>query len=244
MVDFEFNVHKVLASDRVVSVWDHASLQHRVNQPQWGLQMTQIIDTLGMLSGKAQGLPGPITSRAKMTGTDHRLYIYADQNKAIGLLKVGRKKLFIRNATGSIREIEPLCVLDIYVHETFQRGGIGKNLFEVMLASEQVLPQKLGYDRPSPKLISFLKKHYGLAAYVPQANNFVVFNAYFDSHAAGTDRMGAGGETPQDRRHPSSFGSEVKPQPRLSAGRSTAPWATDDPPPQRMVQRGGGARPF
>jgi len=41
-------------------------------------------------------------------------------------------------------------------------------------------PAKLGYDRPSEKLIGFCAKHFGLKAYVPQNNNFVVFDAYFD----------------------------------------------------------------
>lgn len=46
--------------------------------------------------------------------------------KAIGLLKVGTKRLFIRNAVGKIFEISPLCVLDFYVHESVQRSGYGK----------------------------------------------------------------------------------------------------------------------
>lgn len=41
----------------------------------------------------------------------------------LGLLKVGVKKLFIRNDAGNIKEINPLCVLDFYVHESVQRGG-------------------------------------------------------------------------------------------------------------------------
>lgn len=31
----------------------------------------------------------------------------------------------------SLQEIEPTCVLDFYVHESCQRRGIGKELFEV-----------------------------------------------------------------------------------------------------------------
>ena len=85
----------------------------------------------------------------------------------IGLLKVGKKKLFIRADTGQIKEIEPMCVLDFYVHESVQRGGIGKLLFEEMLYREAVRAEKLAYDRPSEKLIGFLGKHYGLKNYVP-----------------------------------------------------------------------------
>lgn len=101
----------------------------------------------------------------------------------IGLLKVGVKKLFIRNELGAIKEISPLCVLDFYVHESMQRGGHGKAIFEKMLEIEGVKPEKLGYDRPSEKLLAFLAKHYGLKRYVPQNNNYVVYSAYFDSSA-------------------------------------------------------------
>lgn len=48
-----------------------------------------------------------------------------------------------------------------------------------MLDYEGEEPKKLGYDRPSEKLINFLSKHYNLVDYVPQNNNFVVFNNYF-----------------------------------------------------------------
>ena len=39
-------------------------------------------------------------------------------NAVIGLLKVGSRKLFIRQENGQIREITPLCVFDFYVHES------------------------------------------------------------------------------------------------------------------------------
>jgi alpha-tubulin N-acetyltransferase 1 len=46
--------------------------------------------------------------------------------KCLGLLKTGKKNLFIRTADSSLKEIKPLCVLDFYVHESCQRNGIGK----------------------------------------------------------------------------------------------------------------------
>ena len=67
------------------------------------------------------------------------------------------------------------------MHESVQRGGQGKILFEEMLSREgDVHPAKLAYDRPSPKLIGFLAKHYGLRNYVPQNNNYIVFSQYWD----------------------------------------------------------------
>lgn len=50
-----------------------------------------------------------------------------------------------------------------------------------MLFKERTEPRKLAYDRPSPKLISFLRKHYNLVKYHPQNNNFVIYNQYFES---------------------------------------------------------------
>ena len=85
----------------------------------------------------------------------------------LGLLKVGVKNLFMRGSGGSYTEIKPLCVLDFYVHESVQRGGIGKELFEKMLAYEKKQASELGYDRPSSKFIAFLAKHYKLQNYSP-----------------------------------------------------------------------------
>ena len=76
-------------------------------------------------------------------------------------------------------EISPLCVLDFYVVEGYQRGGFGQRLFEAMLQSEGVQAERLGYDRPSLKLINFLRKHFGLVQYQRQANHFVVFDKYW-----------------------------------------------------------------
>ena len=58
-----------------------------------------------------------------------------------------------------------------------------------MLQAEGVRPEKLGYDRPSEKLIGFLGKHYGLKKYIPQNNNFVVFDAYWGNAGSAYDRM-------------------------------------------------------
>lgn len=49
---------------------------------------------------------------------------------------------------------------------------------------EKINPEKLAYDRPSPKLLGFLAKHYGLKGFSPQANNFVVFDKYFQGICA------------------------------------------------------------
>ncbi len=48
-----------------------------------------------------------------------------------------------------------------------------------MLKTEKITPNKIAYDRPSIKLISFLRKHYNLEKYDPQNNNFIVYDDYF-----------------------------------------------------------------
>jgi GNAT superfamily N-acetyltransferase len=55
------------------------------------------------------------------------------QGIVVGLLKVGRKKLFVFDAAGAHHEMQALCVLDFYVHESRQRMGCGKALYEYML---------------------------------------------------------------------------------------------------------------
>lgn len=99
-------------------------------------------------------------------------------------------------------------VLDFYVHESCQRQGVGRKLFEAMLAEESLRPHLLAYDCPSPKFLSFLRKHYGLASFIPQANNFVVFDSYFQPagvpQAAPDQRLGrrASRQVDLDHRHP------------------------------------------
>lgn len=115
---------------------------------------------------QAQGLPHPITSLGKMTANNHTLYIKALSNKCIGILKIGYKRLFVRNRSGNILEINPISVLDFYVHESVQRGGHGKALFDIMLRHTGEHPRKFAYDRPSPKLKGFLAKHFNLTSFV------------------------------------------------------------------------------
>ena len=102
----------------------------------------------------------------------------------VGMLKVGRKKLFLMDGCGKPNELSPLCVLDFYVTERRQRTGCGKLLFEAMLRREGVEPRYLAIDRPSEKLISFLRKHYSLTGIIPQVNNYVIFSGFFKDQPA------------------------------------------------------------
>ncbi|KAL5961809.1 Alpha-tubulin N-acetyltransferase 1, partial [Taenia solium] len=97
----------------------------------------------------------------------------------IGLLKVGKKKLFLFNAFGECFEVEPVCVLDFYISTDFQRRGYGRELFEWMLQEEGLMATDLPIDSPSPKMLSFMNKHYHQDHPLRQSNNFVVFPDFF-----------------------------------------------------------------
>ncbi|XP_041081781.1 alpha-tubulin N-acetyltransferase 1 isoform X2 [Polyodon spathula] len=184
-MEFPFDInsffgHQISVLDQNLTAtrkcWGRADFQH---------QMATVIDELGKASAKAQQLQVPITSAVKMQSSRHHLYVLKDgeanngRGVAIGFLKVGYKKLFVLDHGGAHNEVEPLCVLDFYVHESLQRHGYGKRLFNHMLENERVEAHLLAYDRPSQKFLSFLRKHYGLAASIPQVNNFVVFDGFF-----------------------------------------------------------------
>ena len=102
------------------------------------------------------------------------------RSKVLGLLTVGRKHLYYWHRGGGTKQLDPLCVLDFYVSDRAQRSGHGFTLFEAMLAAEGREARSLAYDRPSPKMLPFLRKHYGLIDYNEQPNNFVVFDDYFE----------------------------------------------------------------
>ena len=61
------------------------------------------------------------------------LFSCRGRGTVIGILKIGHKKLFVYTNHGNVHEMEPLCVLDFYVHESRQRMGCGRKLFDYML---------------------------------------------------------------------------------------------------------------
>jgi len=152
-------------------------LQQRVNE---------ILDSMGNASARAQSLKASITSGSRLRmQSEHFCYILIDRasnnglGSVVGLLKVGKKNLFLIDSNGGQNEVYPLCILDFYVHESRQRSGCGKTLFEQMLQDQKASPKFMAVDRPSPKLLAFLRKYYGLAQPIPQVNNYVIFEGFF-----------------------------------------------------------------
>ncbi|CAF3419346.1 unnamed protein product [Rotaria sp. Silwood1] len=186
-MEFPFDINAVLPHEITIINGDYRILNHgQTARILASDKLTSIIDAVGEASYKAQGLPGPVTTARKFRITDHRLYLVknsTDHNNlgsVIGLLKVGAKHLFVYDSHGQVHERTPLCVLDFFVHESKQRSGYGKKLFEAMLEFEKCNAYELAIDRPSNKCLGFLQKHYNLSAPIRQVNNFVVFNAFFN----------------------------------------------------------------
>ncbi|TDG52553.1 hypothetical protein AWZ03_000786 [Drosophila navojoa] len=154
-------------------------------------KMSEIIDRLGQLSAISQGLNKPVTTAQRLRMSENQtIYLLADteaghNGAVIGLLKVGTKDLYLFDEKGQTRKMEQSpSILDFYVHESRQRAGLGKRLFETMLNEEQWTPVKCSVDRPSEKLLAFLRKHYGLVRTIPQANNFVLYEGFFGDDAS------------------------------------------------------------
>ncbi|KAM8840955.1 alpha-tubulin N-acetyltransferase 1 isoform 1-T1 [Spinachia spinachia] len=184
-MEFPFDINQLFPER--VSILDQTLIAGRTSSgmPQLQAQIAAVIDELGRASAKAQQLPASITSASKLQSQRHQLYLLKDgesnggRGVAVGFLKVGYKKLFLLDRQGVHIEAEPLCVLDFYIAEGVQRHGYGLELFDFMLQHKNLDPVVMAYDRPSPKFLSFLAKHYCLTPSVPQANNFVVFEGFF-----------------------------------------------------------------
>lgn len=140
------------------------------------------LDELGRLSGVAQFLTGPITTVQKVVTSDHSLVLFRHEGggQPLGFLKYATKDLYFYRKNGSLVQASTTCVLDFYVAEELQRQGVGSLLFQRMLQEcPNIAPHKIAYDRPSPKLLAFMKKHFRLAQPDLQPNRYCLFEGFF-----------------------------------------------------------------
>ncbi|KAM9737412.1 alpha-tubulin N-acetyltransferase 1 isoform 5-T5 [Menidia menidia] len=230
-MEFPFDVNH-LFSERI-SVLDHNFVAGPKFLGRADLQthIATVIDDLGRASAKAQTLSAPVTSASKLQSQKHQLYVLKDgegsstlchslrnrgREVVVGFLKVGYKKLFLLDRHGVHVEAEPLCVLDFYIVESLQRHGFGLELFGFMLQHKNLEPVLMAYDRPSPRLLSFLAKHYCLMQSVPQVNNFVVFDGFF------LNKAGSASCPLTDQRMYGFFGPVEKGSPKKARRRDQA----------------------
>ena len=155
---FNFDCEEALDCDQNGIAILEGSYQNKI-VPGYKLYVKEILDTMGYLSSKAQNLQTVITSTNRFFPSNHTLFIKADKNKVFGYIKVGPKKLFLRDRLFNYHERKTLWVLDFYVYDNFRRKGIGKKLFDYMLNLENTEPDLLAYDRPTLRLLAFLKKN-------------------------------------------------------------------------------------
>ncbi|KAL0851705.1 hypothetical protein ABMA28_000030 [Loxostege sticticalis] len=148
--------------------------------------LSKLIDALGEQSAAAQGLNKVITTAEKLRNSPtHTLYLLKDpsgkggRGEVIGMLKVGRKHLFLFDEHDKVCEVEPLCVLDFFVLRDRQRHGYGQLLFDHMLEDTGTSAAELAIDGPSPKMEQFLARHYGIQRLMRQNNNFAVSPQFF-----------------------------------------------------------------
>jgi alpha-tubulin N-acetyltransferase 1 len=100
-----------------------------------------------------------------------------------GFIKYSYKHLYFYSRKGKVVEKDPCCILDFYILETMQRQGIGFKLLEQVLQVEgerAATFDRCCYDRPSPKLIAFIKKNYRNTKENLQPNKFMIFDGFID----------------------------------------------------------------
>lgn len=90
-----------------------------------------------------------MTSFSKLRIGDDRTYLLREMDRdskcLIGLLKVGYRKLFLHDVRGIQHEMCPLAVLDFYIHESKQRNGNGRKLFDYMIQVSKLVPLKTNF---------------------------------------------------------------------------------------------------
>eukprot|EP01038_Epipyxis_sp_PR26KG_P009426 gene9426-12702_t len=159
-----------------ISVWDSQTIDSN------SIEFKQQLDNLGVLSGVAQELNGPITSVEKLISSDHTLitFIEMKSKNPIGYIKFGPKNLYFYTNEGKIINTQQCpCVLDFYVEDSLQRKGVGLQLFQAMLQHTQIRNAlRFAYDRPSFKLLGFLEKHFNLRNPDHQPNRFCIYNGF------------------------------------------------------------------
>ena len=179
-MQFNFDCEEILdCNQNGYSILEGAC--HNNIPPGYKAYIKEILDKMGELSSKSQNLLVNVTTTNRFFPSDHTLIIKADKNKVLGYIKVGPKRLFLRDIICNYHERKTLCVLDFYIYDTEQRKGLGKEIFDFMLNYKKINPGELAYDRPTLRFLAFLKRNYGLENYIQQENNFTIYDEFFES---------------------------------------------------------------
>jgi alpha-tubulin N-acetyltransferase 1 len=143
-------------------------------------EVISLINQIGLASSRAQGLSHIITTFSSFSNGDMKMYILTEGGKKVmGFVKVGIRNLFLWDRTGIQHEKKTLCLLDFFTYPICQRRGHGRRMIDAMLEDQGMTMRQIPIDRPSALCLSFMKKHFGLAEFLPQSNNFVVFDEFW-----------------------------------------------------------------
>ena len=152
-----------------------------------GSSLMDDIERLGCKSARALRLMAPVTSLKRLRGVDsgHNLIAFVHRDQTVmGYIKYGNKRLYFHRADGRVFYVVMTCVLDFYVNKAVQRKGTGHALFEHFRTTVDKQARECAYDRPSPKLVAFLRKYYHIDV-AQQSNRFAVTDDVLVQHPNG-----------------------------------------------------------
>mmetsp|Transcript_36512 Transcript_36512/g.37903 ORF Transcript_36512/g.37903 Transcript_36512/m.37903 type:complete len:445 (+) Transcript_36512:1-1335(+) len=204
-MEFNFNCEDALGCDNQGFSTLEGSFEKNIRQC-FLLHVQGILDLLGESSSKEQGLNYIKTSANKFFSSHDRIFIKADKNVVIGFLRVGKRRIFLKDESNNYSNEEPISVIDFFVVKNYERQGYGRALFDRMLKFEKLHPNELGYDRLTPKMIKFLSKNYFLNKYIIQNNGFAVYQGFFEARKNKKSSLSEYGESMLYNPHlPKSF---------------------------------------
>jgi len=143
--------------------------------------LKNLINDVGRMSSQAQGLSHTITTFGSFLTSDHKIYMLfgEKENEFLGFAKTGPKNLFLWKRAGSQEELRKICLLDFFVHPGSQRKGYGKIIMDYVLKQENLEMKDIPIDRPSMSCLRFMSKNYNLKDFLPQSNQYVVFDEFW-----------------------------------------------------------------
>ena len=180
-MNFSFNCIEALDCDPQTGIAIlEGSYQNNI-LPSYSLYVNEIIDKIGLASAKYRKLQTVSTSAFKFFSSNHRIIIKANENKVLGFIKVGNKRLYLHDKNFNYFECNPLIVYDFFVYEDIRNKGIGIEIFNEMLKFEKKKVEEIAYENPSKDLIGFIFKYFGLKNYINQNNDFMVYEEFFNN---------------------------------------------------------------
>ena len=123
-MEFKFNCEDALACDSQGFAILEGSYESNIRQC-FKLHVQGIINLIGERSSKEQGLNVTKTTYFKFFNTNDRIFLKVDKNTVIGFLRVGRRRICVRDDENNYLNEEPLCVIDFYVVGSYERQGTG-----------------------------------------------------------------------------------------------------------------------